>query len=945
MAGAESSAAQQLEFLRELNRSRDLDKLAQVVVEHGVNLVPGAQRGSFIMLNRTTGCYEFRAAMGWDMEALRRVTFPASQLLQRQVYGDLPTIVQEPYRKDRALLSEVLVRTLEYLGPLRAILTFPIQHHGEVIAYLNLDNVEDPDAFSDDDVQLLEPVMEDLRTAVWAVLGREHLASMERSLRLLFEKLADAVYIAEFNGTILDANEAASEQSGYPREELIGLNIMEDLAYAEPVVTYNRVIDELHKGELIRFEELKRRKDGTLYTTECAVTVTEYQGRQVTLSINRDVTGQREAQADLEQRNDELEALLHASGTLSATLELESLLEQTQQQIPSLIPCDSFFIALLDQRKQRLSFELLVERGVSLARHIVPLDPEASLTAWVAHTGEPLLIGDTETDPLPAVVNHVGEPTRSWLGVPLQARGETVGVMSVQAFAPHAFTEAHQRLVTTFASLAAVSISNAELHEEMTTLQRKLLAVERAARMMKLAESTQELYTQLLRTTEEVFGYEASGILEGEPGVLKVTMACGDGPVLGNRLPLEGPGVTVAAWNTGEPVYVADVSADARYVEGVRGTKSELALPFWVGARKAGVFDVQSSMTDGIPPEDRNLLEILLAHMAVALVGLERLEAGKRLSEKLQRLHQAVRRMQRCPTVEELCHTGVRTASEALGIKECNVGLVEGDFLIPVASSSDIGRFSQPMRCGEGVAGKTWATGKTLWGKLSEFPFAKPSRSDFRAVISIPIGKEGVFQAVSTSEEAFTESDVALAEVLAGHLHGAIGRIRLEEELREQAMRDALTGLYNRRFLVEVLEREVEHAKRYAHPLSVIMADIDRFKEVNDRFGHLKGDQVLREVARLLQESVRASDYVFRYGGEEFVILMPETANRAGEVIERLQQAVHQWALNAELGDFSFGLTMGSAVWDPRSEKDATPEALLHRADQVLYSFKRKKGR
>ncbi|MFO8034998.1 MAG: diguanylate cyclase, partial [Candidatus Bipolaricaulota bacterium] len=474
-------------------------------------------------------------------------------------------------------------------------------------------------------------------------------------------------------------------------------------------------------------------------------------------------------------------------------------------------------------------------------------------------------------------------------------------------------------------------------------LQEKLLAVERAAREMKLAESKDELCSLLLDATGEIFGYRLCGILEAEEGALRMILNREGRVTSGERLPLDGPGITVAAWNAGQTVYVPDVSEDPRYIRDVPETKSELAMPFGMGERHVGVFNVESPLEDGIPPEDRNLLEILVSHMAVSLAGLERLEVMRSLSAKLERLHLAVDDMQRCTAVEELCQAVVRTASEVLGMSECNVGLVQEDLLVPVANSAGAAELGYPRRRGEGVAGKTWESGRTLWGPISNFPFADPVGPELKAVISVPVGKEGVFQAVAGREDAFTADDVSLAEILVGHLREELKRVRLEEKLRDQATRDALTGLYNRRFLNEVLEREMARAKRYGHPISVIMADIDDFKQINDRFGHLKGDQALREVAGLLQESIRQSDYVFRYGGEEFVVLLPETADRAGEVIERLEEAIDRWAKSAELEDLQFGLTMGSAVWDPRSDQEATPESVLYRADQVLYSFKRRK--
>ncbi len=623
MENAARQTEHMIALLRRLNRSRDPDALAQAVLEHAVSVVPGAQRGSFMLLSHETDCYEICAAVGWPLEQLREIALPASEVLEQSDELCQPTIVREPCDRKRGNLMSPTALIVEALGPLRSILTFPIAARGRVVAYLNLDNVEDPDAFTNEDVQRLEVVGEEIAVAAQAVLEREQLGKLEGLFSRLFEQLADAVYIVEFDGTILEVNRAACTQSGYSREELVGMNMMHDLAHEEPVVTYQNAITLLSSGELARFEEVKRRKDGALYITDCAVTVFTYHGRPVTLSINRDITQRKKTEQEIAQRNRELETL----------------------------------------------------------------------------------------------------------------------------------------------------------------------------------------------------------------------------------------------------------------------------------------------------------------------------------SKKLQDLHLAAAEMDRCQDAQELCQTAVNAASGVLGMSVCNVGLAKGAWMIPVASSAGAESIGRPMRRGEGLVGKVWETGQTLWGDVRDFPNAKPVRTGPLSVITVPVGQEGVFQAVSDSEDAFSRADVSLAEILVMHLSNGLERLRLEGELREQATRDALTGLYNRRYMREVLEREMARAKQDGHPVSVIMADIDQFKLVNDRFGHSKGDQVLREIAGLLQAGVGNDGYIFRYGGEEFVILLPKTATRAGEVIEGLQEAIRRWTPSARLGDLGFALTMGATIWDPRGEPEVTPEALLHRADEVLYDFKRRKGR
>jgi len=129
--------------------------------------------------------------------------------------------------------------------------------------------------------------------------AEEALRESEARFRTLFERLADAVFIVEFDGTILDANPAAVTQTGYTMQELLGRNIMDDLATDEPAITYATIVEELERGETVFFEEEKHRKDGTHYWTGCALSPIELGGRLLVLSVNRDITDRKRAEEKL----------------------------------------------------------------------------------------------------------------------------------------------------------------------------------------------------------------------------------------------------------------------------------------------------------------------------------------------------------------------------------------------------------------------------------------------------------------------------------------------------------------------------------------------------------------------------------------------------------------------------------------------------------------------
>lgn len=171
------------------------------------------------------------------------------------------------------------------------------------------------------------------------------------------------------------------------------------------------------------------------------------------------------------------------------------------------------------------------------------------------------------------------------------------------------------------------------------------------------------------------------------------------------------------------------------------------------------------------------------------------------------------------------------------------------------------------------------------------------------------------------------------------HLQQQLHKIEeLSDLLKEQAIRDPLTGLFNRRYLEESLERELARALREGYPVSVVMADIDHFKQLNDTYGHPAGDEVLRQLARLLREQARASDIPCRYGGEEFLFVLPHTnTETALDRADQWRQAFEE--LQVPFGDLHLRATFSAGVASyPGHGRNAS--ALIDAADRALYEAK-----
>ena len=161
-------------------------------------------------------------------------------------------------------------------------------------------------------------------------------------------------------------------------------------------------------------------------------------------------------------------------------------------------------------------------------------------------------------------------------------------------------------------------------------------------------------------------------------------------------------------------------------------------------------------------------------------------------------------------------------------------------------------------------------------------------------------------------------------------------------ELSEVSSRDALTGLYNRWFVIEKLDSELNRSVRHGSPMSLLMLDVDHFKSVNDTFGHAAGDQVLQAIGQLLRESCRVYDVPGRYGGEEFCIVLPETKLRNTNVVaERIRSRLETTELAAGSAAIRVTVSIGIAGIDSSQDvNEVSPSALLDRADRALYTAK-----
>jgi diguanylate cyclase (GGDEF)-like protein len=269
-------------------------------------------------------------------------------------------------------------------------------------------------------------------------------------------------------------------------------------------------------------------------------------------------------------------------------------------------------------------------------------------------------------------------------------------------------------------------------------------------------------------------------------------------------------------------------------------------------------------------------------------------------------------------------------------------------FAIAVGTASQALKDTR-LKVGEGIAGHVAKHGERL---IVPDVYADPrfskridemTQCETRSVICFPVRSRlrvlGVIQLVNVDMEQFGEQEIFFLQSLCDYAAIAIENARAFERIQELTITDDCTGLYNARHLYKTLETEVYRSARFGYEFTVLFIDLDHFKQVNDTHGHLIGSKLLAEIGYLIKAQLRLIDYAFRYGGDEFVVLLPQTGKDSSLVVaKRLRDSLRASSFCKEEGlNLNVRASMGVATY-PHDAK--TPHDIIRQADEMMYLVK-----
>lgn len=393
-----------------------------------------------------------------------------------------------------------------------------------------------------------------------------------------------------------------------------------------------------------------------------------------------------------------------------------------------------------------------------------------------------------------------------------------------------------------------------------------------------------------------------------------------------------------------ETCFIEDVGgySDWRRRPG-SGVISYVGFPVVVDRRVVSIINVQTSHRR-LKPADVEALRPLVHLVSLIIARYLKEQQSADRENFLALLHEVTLEGVRSTSPSEFMNAVVRRIARRLGYQHIALLLYddETESLVLRAQkgyATDYNGLSLSVHDRVGVAVRAFRLRRTVnVADVRTSPYYLHAVPGGRSDLALPLmagGKViGVLNLESKKAGAFSREDVRNLTPLAAGVGLMLASMQLKQLLREQALLDGLTGAHNRHAMDDIVAEEMERSRRHGHDLSFVMLDIDEFKSINDRLGHAEGDRVLETLAAVLRTSLRAIDKVIRYGGDEFLLVLPETSQRETElVLERLRTAIEVQVVT-EMGAVHCSAGIASVHSDPDGGN------LVHLADKRMYMAK-----
>jgi diguanylate cyclase (GGDEF)-like protein len=483
---------------------------------------------------------------------------------------------------------------------------------------------------------------------------------------------------------------------------------------------------------------------------------------------------------------------------------------------------------------------------------------------------------------------------------------------------------------------------------------RQIAGMETVSRVLVAGGPVHELLDRVLGVLVDRFGYHHVSIYLFDGSVLRLGAQRGyEKPIL----VFDGSaGIVGRTLRSRDLVYVPDVREDPDYLPVQGDVVSEICAPLVVDGEFLGILNVEAR--DRLDRTDRDLIGTLAGRVAtVVALGRDR-EALAERERLFHKMHDFTQAVSGTLNIDELAAAIVEAAGRVIPADIVALTILDresGRYLVRAAANATPEQLGREVRPGESLAGRAIRDRSVVLDDQFSMANSPASYAEFAsdrrplAGAGIPLVRDGVVVGALTlarrlPAEAFRPTEREAMDLLAGHAALAVANAFLHADVAELAIRDSLTGLYNRRYFDESLDRIVAAWRRadpdLRAPVSAITFDLDHFGEFNKLHGHQVGDRVLRAFAEILHGRFRTSDLVARLGGEEFIVVLEGAAQEdALRIAEEVRASLRELDLRNDQGErLVVTVSAGCAVLE---EAGDTREQLLRTADVGLFMAKR----
>jgi diguanylate cyclase (GGDEF)-like protein len=403
---------------------------------------------------------------------------------------------------------------------------------------------------------------------------------------------------------------------------------------------------------------------------------------------------------------------------------------------------------------------------------------------------------------------------------------------------------------------------------------------------------------------------------------------------------------------TGQPILVRSNMEQTRARLGLevadgRAARCYAAVPIVLRGKPAGVMAALNYDREFVYDQrDLEVLHTAAGQVAVAVENARLFAEEQRRARYLGFLNNVSKTAISSQDAEQMLDEIVREIQSNFNYDHIGIGMLDyvtKEIEIKAEAGSTAHRSGTRLPLGTGIIGKVARSNEMMLVPNADQSHFQSILPEARSVLCLPLtyGETllGVLNVESRRENAFPDQEVLILRTVADLLATALHNAFVFQKLQQQSITDGLTGIKTRRFFLEAVSAEWKRASRSGRPFSVVLADMDKFKDVNDRMGHLEGDLVLARVGRLLEQKCRQSNVVARYGGDEFVILMPETGVEQAQILsERLRLWI---ATDPMLAERHITGSFGVATFPLHG---ATVEEIIRVADAGMYVSKHAGG-